>query len=126
MEDVKTKINKDAIVDKVEKAKQTVKSNSEKAIRIQNNSDSSPFTDVTVTGAEEKSQAIPPINTNAQQTKNIYASVGSIRIKTSISDDRLTFDFDDDYRYGSNFTKEMAKLESKTGDKAPFVPFMQE
>lgn len=125
LEDAKTKINKDVIVDKVEKVKQTVKSNSEKAIRIQNKSDSSPFTDVLVTGAEEKSQAIPEIDTNAQQAKNNHTSVGVIRIKTSISDDRLTFDFDDDYRYGSNFTKDMAKLENKTGDKAPFVPFMQ-
>lgn len=123
--DAKTKINKDVIVDKVEKVKQSVKSSSEKTINNQNNSNSSPFTDVFVSGSEEKSQAIPAIDANAQQTKNIYTSVGSIRIKTSISDDRLTFDFDDDYRYGSNFTKDMAKLENKTGDKAPFVPFMQ-
>lgn len=125
LEDAKTKINKDVIVDKVEKVKQSVKSSSEKTINNQNNSNSSPFTDVFVSGSEEKSQAIPAIDANAQQTKNIYTSVGSIRIKTSISDDRLTFDFDDDYRYGSNFTKDMAKLENKTGDKAPFVPFMQ-
>ena len=125
LEDAKTKINKDVIVDKVEKVKQSVKSSSEKTINNQNNNNSSPFTDVFVSGSEEKSQAIPAIDANAQQTKNIYTSVGSIRIKTSISDDRLTFDFDDDYRYGSNFTKDMAKLENKTGDKAPFVPFMQ-
>ena len=125
LEDAKTKINKDVIVDKVEKVKQSVKSSSEKTINNQNNSSSSPFTDVFVSGSEEKSQAIPAIDANAQQTKNIYTSVGSIRIKTSVSDDRLTFDFDDDYRYGSNFTKDMAKLENKTGDKAPFVPFMQ-
>jgi len=125
LEDAKTKINKDVIVDKVEKVKQSVKSSSEKTINNQKNSNSSPFTDVFVSGSEEKSQAIPAIDANAQQTKNIYTSVGSIRIKTSISDDRLTFDFDDDYRYGSNFTKDMAKLENKTGDKAPFVPFMQ-
>lgn len=125
LEDAKTKINKDVIVDKVEKVKQSVKSSSEKTINNQNNSNSSPFTDVFVSGSEEKFQAIPAIDANAQQTKNIYTSVGSIRIKTSISDDRLTFDFDDDYRYGSNFTKDMAKLENKTGDKAPFVPFMQ-
>lgn len=125
LEDAKTKINKDVIVDKVEKVKQSVKSSSEKTINNQNNSNSSPFTDVFVSGSEEKFQAIPVIDANAQQTKNIYTSVGSIRIKTSISDDRLTFDFDDDYRYGSNFTKDMAKLENKTGDKAPFVPFMQ-
>lgn len=122
LEDAKTKINKDVID---EKAKQSVKSSSEKTINNQNNSNSSPFTDVFVSGSEEKSQAIPSIDANAQQTKNIYTSARSIRIKTSISDDRLTFDFDDDYRYGSNFTKDMAKLENRTGDKAPFVPFMQ-
>lgn len=123
--DAKAKINKDVIVDKVEKVKQTVKNNSEKGINIQNNSRSSPFTDISITGADEKSQAIPQIDTTSQQTKNIYASAGAIRIKTSVSDDGLTFDFDDDYRYGSNFTKDMAKLVNKTGDKAPFVPFMQ-
>lgn len=125
LEDAKTKINKDVIVGKVEKVNQSVKSSSEKTINIQNNNDSSLFTDVFVAGEEEKSQAIPEIDTNAQQAKNNHTSVGVIRIKTSISDDRLTFDFDDDYRYGSNFTKDMAKLENKTGDKAPFVPFMQ-
>ena len=125
LEDAKTKINKDVIVDKVEKVKQSVKSNSEKTINIQNNSKSSPFTDVLVSGSEEKSQIIPRIDINVQQAKKISDSIGSIIIKTSISDDRLTFGFDDDYRYGSNFAKDMAKLEDKIGDKAPFVPFMQ-
>ena len=125
LEDAKTKINKDVIVDKVEKVKQSVKSNSEKTINIQNNSKSSPFTDVLVSGSEEKSQIIPRIDINVQQAKKISDSIGSIIIKTSISDDRLTFGFDDDYRYGSNFAKDMAELEDKIGDKAPFVPFMQ-
>lgn len=125
LEDAKTKINKDVIVDKVEKVKQSVKSNSEKTINIQNNSKSSPFTDVLVSGSEEKSQIIPRIDINVQQAKKISDSIGSIIIKTSISDDRLTFGFDDDYRYDSNFAKDMAKLEDKIGDKAPFVPFMQ-
>lgn len=125
LEDAKNKINKDVIVDKVEKVKQSVKSNSEKTINIQNNSKSSPFTDVLVSGSEEKSQIIPRIDINVQQAKKISDSIGSIIIKTNISDDRLTFGFDDDYRYGSNFAKDMAKLEDKIGDKAPFVPFMQ-
>ena len=125
LEDAKNKINKDVIVDKVEKVKQSVKSNSEKTINIQNNSKSSPFTDVLVSGSEEKSQIIPRIDINVQQAKKISDSIGSIIIKTNISDDRLTFGFDDDYRYGSNFAKDMAKLEDKIGDKAPFVPYMQ-
>ncbi len=86
----------------------------------------SQFSDVVISGAEEKTQSVPQRQNKTSESKTtIYPGI-TLTIKTDISkgsDD--DFDFDDNSPYSSNkFIKDMAKFESKDGKEAVFVPFM--
>lgn len=93
-------------------------------------SDASIFSDVVVSGGEEKSQAIPARPAPAQPSNKLVSSGITVTIttKSTTDDEDLDFDFDDsysDYTYNGKFIKDMQKYKDKAGDEVPFVPFMQ-
>ena len=89
------------------------------------------FSDISVAGTEESSQAIPAraIKTSVlpkETHPGITVTITST--PTAKENDTFEFDFDSSYSgYSSHdkFMKDMKKYEDKVGIKAPFVPFMQ-
>lgn len=88
--------------------------------------DASQFSDVVVSGTEEKTQSIPSKITETTERKTTISPGITLTITTNFSkgsDDDFDFDFDDDY--SSKFEKDIAKYINKEGKEAPHVPFMQ-
>lgn len=88
------------------------------------------FSDVVVSGGEERNQAIPVRSVAAQPSNKLTSSGITVTIttKSTTDDEDLDFDFEDsysDYSYNGKFIKDMQKYKDKIGNKAPFVPFMQ-
>lgn len=93
--------------------------------------DYSLFSEITVSGSEEKSQVIPSRTIVSHTHPTETPTDISVTIATNtpaIENDAFDFDFDSSYSgYSSHdkFIKDMKKFEDKVGIKAPFVPFMQ-
>ena len=89
------------------------------------------FSEITVSGSEEKSQVIPARTVVAHIPPRETSSGITVTVTTDtpvIENDAFDFDFDSSYTgYSSHdkFIKEIKKYEDKVGIKAPFVPFMQ-
>ena len=89
------------------------------------------FSDISVAGTEESSQAIPTrtIRTSVLP-KETHSGITVTITSNSTAKENDTFDFDFDSTYSGysshdRFMKDMKKYEDKVGVKAPFVPFMQ-
>ena len=88
------------------------------------------FSDVVVSGGEEKKQAIPVRSAPAQTSNKLTSSEIAVTITTKLTtdDEDLDVDFDtsySDYTYNGKFIKDMQKYKDKAGNEVPFVPFMQ-
>ena len=84
------------------------------------------FSDVVVSGTEEKKQSIPKQVEGSVERNHPYSSGITLTIKTDVSrnsNDEFYFDLDDDY--SSKFEKDIAKYIDKEGKEVPHVPFMQ-
>lgn len=84
------------------------------------------FSDVVVSGTEEKKQSIPKQVKGSAERNHPYSSGITLTIKTDVSrnsNDEFYFDLDDDY--SSKFEKDIAKYIDKEGKEVPHVPFMQ-
>ena len=83
------------------------------------------FSDVVVSGTEEKKQSIPKQVEGNEERNHPYSSGITLTIKTDVSrnsNDEFYFDLDD---YSSKFEKDIAKYIDKEGKEVPHVPFMQ-
>ena len=83
------------------------------------------FSDVVVSGTEEKKQSIPKQVEGNVERNHPYSSGITLTIKTDVSrnsNDEFYFDLDD---YSSKFEKDIAKYIDKEGKEVPHVPFMQ-
>lgn len=90
------------------------------------------YTDIVLSGGEEKKQSIPlnPIhNKNPKDGSGqlkITISTTPIETKRSAEADNLDFEVSySDYASQRKFMTDMAKYADKVGEKVPFVPFMQ-
>lgn len=84
------------------------------------------FSDVVVSGTEEKKQSIPKQVEGRAERNRPYSSGITLTIRTDVSrnsNDEFYFDLDDDY--SSKFEKDIAKYIDKEGKEVPHVPFMQ-
>ena len=84
------------------------------------------FSDVVVSGTEEKKQSIPKQIEGNVERNHPYSSGITLTIKTDVSrnsNDEFYFDLDDNY--SSKFEKDIAKYIDKEGKEVPHVPFMQ-
>ncbi|MBQ6998551.1 MAG: TerB N-terminal domain-containing protein [Clostridia bacterium] len=89
--------------------------------------DESQFSDVVVSGTEEKTQSIPSKITETTERKTTISPGITLTITTNFSkgSDDFDFDFGDSPYSSSKFVKDMAKFEAKEGKETVFVPFMQ-
>lgn len=84
------------------------------------------FSDVVVSGTEEKKQSIPKQIEGNVERNHPYSSGITLTIKTDVSrnsNDEFYIDLDDNY--SSKFEKDIAKYIDKEGKEVPHVPFMQ-
>ncbi len=82
------------------------------------------YSDITISGDEEKKQSIPIETYTSTKTHDTAASGITISIKTNFSSRDDDDDFVMSYSYG-NVSKNMAKYENFEGKQTEFVPFMQ-
>lgn len=86
------------------------------------------FSEIIVSGSDERSQVIPTRTIVQPQDTPTGITVTITTNTPDTESDTFDFDFDSTYSgYSSHdkFIKDMKKFEDKVGIKAPFVPFMQ-
>lgn len=87
------------------------------------------YTDMVLSGSEEKTQKIPlkPTAVGASQNTSVRPKI-TTTITSVSSDTKAAFDFEESYfGYSSNskFMKDMKKFADRRGEKVPLVPFSQ-